>query len=309
MALRQTTMADLAVDVAGLKLRNPILLASGILDETGGSLLRVFKSGAGAVVSKSICLNPRTGYKNPTIVELENGMVNAMGLPNPGIEEYSAEVSKVTKAGAILIGSAFGKDEHEYALVAREFEKHGAAAVELNLSCPHAKGLGLEIAQSAEAVEGFTRAVKGAVGIPVMPKLSPNVTNIANLGIAAERGGADAIVAVNTVKAMAISAELKMPILSNKYGGLSGPAIKPIGLRCVYELHEAVGIPIVGVGGVTTGVDAAEYFMAGASAVQIGTALRTRGFGAFRLICREIQQFMEKEGFKTVSEMVGLAHE
>jgi dihydroorotate dehydrogenase (NAD+) catalytic subunit len=260
-------------------------------------------------VSKSICLLPRDGYKNPTIVELENGMINAMGLPNPGIEEYVAEVAKAVKAGAILVGSAFGKDEQEYASVAKEFEKHGAAAVELNLSCPHAKGLGLDIAQSAGAVEGFTRAVKGVVKIPVMPKLSPNVTNVANLGLAAERGGADAIVAINTVKAIAISTELRMPILSNKYGGLSGPAIKPIGLRCVYDLYAAVDIPIIGVGGVTTGLDAVEYFMAGASAVQIGTALRTRGYSAFRLICKEIQQFMEKEGFKTIGEMVGLAHE
>jgi len=302
-------MTDLAVKLAGLNLRNPTLLASGILDETGGSLLRVFKSGAGAVVSKSICLNPRTGYKNPTIVELENGMINAMGLPNPGIEEYGAEIAKAVKAGAILVGSVFGKDEHEYASVAKEFEKHGAVAVELNLSCPHAKGLGLEVAQSAAAVEGFTRAVKSVVRIPVMPKLSPNVTNVANLGLAAARGGADAVVAINTVKAIAISTELRTPILSNKYGGLSGPAIKPIGLRCVYDLYEAVDIPIIGVGGVATGLDAIEYFMAGASAVQIGTALRTRGYSAFRLICKEIQQFMEKEGFKIVGEMVGLAHE
>jgi len=302
-------MTDLAVELAGLSLRNPTLLASGILDETGGSLLRVFKSGAGAVVSKSICLHPRAGYKNPTIVELENGMINAMGLPNPGIEEYGTEIAKAVKSGVILVGSAFGKDEHEYASVAMEFEKHGAAAVELNLSCPHAKGLGLEIAQSAGAVEGFTRAVKSVVKIPVMPKLSPNVTNVANLGLAAERGGADAVVAINTVKAIAISAELRTPVLSNKYGGLSGPAIKPIGLRCVYDLYEAVDVPVIGVGGVTTGLDAVEYFMAGASAVQIGTALRTRGYSAFRLICKEIQQFMEKEGFKTVGEMVGLAHE
>ncbi len=302
-------MADLSVGVAGLKLRNPILLASGILDETGGSLVRVFKSGAGAVVTKSICLQSRAGYKNPTIVELETGMLNAMGLPNPGIEEYGAEVKKAVKAGAVVIGSVFGKDEREYGIVARRFEEYGASAVELNLSCPHAKGFGLEIAQSAEAVEGFTLAAKKAVKIPVMPKLSPNVTNVALLGEAAERGGADAIVAVNTVKALAISAELRMPILSNKYGGLSGPAIKPVGLRCVYDLYKAVDIPIIGVGGVTTGLDAVEYFMAGASAIEIGTAIRSRGVGVFRSVCKEIKQFMEKEGFKAVKEMVGLAHE
>ena len=302
-------MADLSVGVAGLKLRNPTLLASGILDETGGSLVRVFKSGAGAVVTKSICLQPRSGYKNPTIVELETGMLNAMGLPNPGIEEYGAEVKKAVKAGAVVIGSVFGKDEREYGTVARRFDEYGVSALELNLSCPHAKGFGLEIAQSAEAVEGFTLAAKEAVKIPVMPKLSPNVTNVALLGEAAERGGADAVVAVNTVKALAISAELRMPILSNKYGGLSGPAIKPIGLRCVYDLYEAVDIPIIGVGGVTTGLDAVEYFMAGASAIEIGTAIRSRGVGVFRSVCKEIKQFMEKEGFKAVKEMVGLAHE
>ena len=302
-------MADLSVGVAGLKLRNPTLLASGILDETGGSLVRVFKSGAGAVVTKSICLQPRSGYKNPTIVELETGMLNAMGLPNPGIEEYGAEVKKAVKAGAVVIGSVFGKDEREYGIVAMRFDEYGVSAVELNLSCPHAKGFGLEIAQSAEAVEGFTLAAKEAVKIPVMPKLSPNVTNVALLGEAAERGGADAVVAVNTVKALAISAELRMPILSNKYGGLSGPGIKPVGLRCVYDLYEAVDIPIIGVGGVTTGLDAVEYFMAGASAIEIGTAIRSRGVGVFRSVCKEIKQFMEKEGFKAVKEMVGLAHE
>ena len=302
-------MTDTSVRVAGLRLRNPTLLASGIIDETGGSLLRMFKGGAGAVVTKSISLHPREGYKNPTIVELDDGLVNAMGLPNPGIEEYAGEVNAAIKGGALVIGSVFGKDEKEYVAVAKRFEDLGAKAVELNLSCPHAKGLGLEIAQSAEAIEGFTRAVKKAVEIPVMPKLSPNVANLALLGDAAEGGGADAIVAINTVKAMTISPELRMPILSNKYGGLSGSAIKPVGLRCVYELYEAVDIPIIGVGGVTTGRDAVEYFMAGAAAVEIGTALRTRGFDAFNLICGEIKQFMEKERYGTVAEMVGLAHE
>ena len=302
-------MTDISVEVAGLKLRSPVILASGILDETGGSLLRAFNGGAGAVVTKSICMEPREGYKNPTIVELDGGMINAMGLPNPGIEEYASEVKRALKGGAVVIGSAFGKDVKEYVAVARRFDDLGAKAVELNLSCPHATGLGLEIAQSAEAVEEFTSAVQREVDVPVMPKLSPNVTNIAFLGEAAERAGAGAIVAVNTVKAMAISPELGIPILSNRYGGLSGPAIKPIGLRCVYELYEAVKIPIIGVGGVTTGRDAVEYFMAGASAVQMGTALRSRGMDAFRLVCREIEQFMEKESFDSVREMVGLAHE
>jgi len=302
-------MVNLAAKVAGLKLRNPTMLASGILDETGGSLLRVFNGGAGAVVTKSISLQPRAGYSNPTVVQLENGLINAMGLPNPGIEEYCGEVRKAVKGGAVVIGSVFGKDEEEYAEVARKFETYGVKAVELNLSCPHAKGLGLEIAQSAEAIERFTRAVKKTVKVPVMPKLSPNVADIASLGKATERGGADAIVAVNTVKAIAISPEMRTPILSSKHGGLSGPPIKPIGLRCVYDLYETVDIPVIGVGGVTTGRDAIEYFMAGASAVQMGTAVWMRGLDVFRLVCDEIQKFMNKEGYESVSEIVGLAHE
>jgi len=302
-------MANLAVKVAGLRLRNPTILASGLLDETGGSLARVYKSGAGAVVTKSICLEPRLGYKNPTIVELGSNMINAMGLPNPGIENYLGEVKRAIRAGAAVIGSVFGKDEKEYTAVARRFASSGVKAVELNLSCPHARGLGLEIAQSEAAVEGFTRAVKKAVRVPVMPKLSPNVSNIAALGKAAQRGGADAVVAVNTLKAMAISPELRMPILSNRYGGLSGSVLKPVGLRCVYDLYEALDIPVIGVGGVTTGRDAIEYFMAGASAVEIGTAIRTRGLDVFHLVFHEIDDFMEQEGFSNVREIVGIAHE
>src|SRR3990172_8340274 len=166
---------------------------------------------------------PRTGYPNPTIVELDVGMLNAIGLPNPGIEEFRDEVKVALDGGAVVIGSVFGKDADEYAIVAKRLASYGAVGIELNLSCPHAKGLGMEIAQSTEAVREFTAAVKGKVTVPVFPKLSPNVSNIAAFAQAAEDGGADAIVAINTLKAMAISPELKMPILSYRYGGVGGP--------------------------------------------------------------------------------------
>jgi dihydroorotate dehydrogenase (NAD+) catalytic subunit len=165
-------MSDLSVDIAGIRLRNPTMLASGFLDETGGSMLRVYKAGAGAVVTKSIGPQPRTGYPNPTIVELDIGMLNAIGLPNPGIEEFRDEVKVALDGGAVVIGSVFGKDADEYANVAKRLASYGAAGIELNLSCPHAKGLGTEIAQSTEAVREFTAAVKGKVNVPVFPKLS-----------------------------------------------------------------------------------------------------------------------------------------
>jgi len=184
-------MVDLRTEIAGVRLRNPTILASGFLDETGGSMARVYEAGAGAVVTKSIGPQPREGYPNPTIVELDAGLLNAVGLPNPGIVEYEHEVKRAQKAGAVVIGSVFGKDAGEYASVAAKMASYGVHAIELNLSCPHAKGLGTEIAQDEGAVRDFTRAVKDAVSLPVFPKLSPNVQDIASFAVAAEEGGAD----------------------------------------------------------------------------------------------------------------------
>ena len=301
-------MVDLRTEIAGVRLRNPTMLASGFLDETGGSLVRVFRAGAGAVVTKSIGPEPREGYANPTVVELDAGLLNAVGLPNPGIEEFQQELKEALAGKAVIIGSVYGKDAAEYAKVASRMADAGVVAIEMNLSCPHAKGLGTEIAQSEEAVKEFTRAVKDAVDLPVFPKLSPNVSDIASFALAAERGGADGIVAINTVKAMAISPELRMPILANRYGGLSGPAIRPIGVRAVYDIYEKVDIPVIGVGGVDSGIAALEYIMAGASAVQIGTALVGQGLGVFERVTKEMGSVLEDVGFKGVLEAVGVAH-
>ena len=301
-------MVDLRTELAGLRLRNPTILASGFLDETGGSLLRVFRAGAGAVVTKSIGPEPREGYDNPTVVELESGLLNAVGLPNPGVEAFLPELREALAGKAIVIGSVFGKDAAEYAKVAARLAEAGAAAIELNLSCPHAKGLGTEIAQSEEAVRDFTCAVKDAVNVPVFPKLSPNVADIASFAVAAEKGGADGIVAINTVKAMVIAPELRMPVLANKFGGLSGPAIRPIGVRAVYDIYEKVDIPVIGVGGVDSGRSALEYLMAGATAVQIGTALVGQGLGAFERVTKELGSLLEDIGFRSASEAVGVAH-
>jgi dihydroorotate dehydrogenase (NAD+) catalytic subunit len=285
------------------------MLASGFLDETAGSLLRAFHAGAGAVVTKSIGPEPREGYPNPTVVEVDGGLLNAVGLPNPGIAEFDREVRLAVKGKAVVIGSVYGKDAFEYANVAAKMAETGAVAIELNLSCPHAKGLGTEIAQSQEAVLEFTKAVKDVVDLPVFPKLSPNVSDIASLAAAAEKGGADGIVAINTVKAMVIAPELKIPVLANRFGGLSGPAIRPIGVRAVYDIYERVDIPVIGVGGVDSGRAALEYIMAGAKAVQVGTALVSQGLEVFGRIAKEMASVLEEVGFKSVEEAVGVAHE
>src|SRR2546426_4502042 len=289
---------NVSTAIAGLKLRNPTMLASGFLDETGGTLLRVFQAGAGAVVTKSIGPEPRAGNTNPTIVELDVGMLNAMGLPNPGMKDFGPEAKIALDGGAVVIGSVFGKDPEEYATVAKALQGYGVQAIELNLSCPHAKGLGTEIAEDPEAVREFTAAVKGKVTLPVMPKLSPNVSDIAEFARAAEDGGADAIVAINTLKAMAISPEVRTTILANKVGGLSGPALRPVGVRCVYEIYEAVDVPIVGVGGVETGRDALEYVMAGARAREIGPAGATHRVGRFGGRSAGVRAYMEERGGK-----------
>ena len=301
-------MAHLSVILCGLMMKNPTMLASGVLDETGRSMLEVAKAGAGALVTKSVGKEPRQGHGNPSIVELQCGLINAMGLPNPGMELYAAEVKEAKKGGVPVIGSVFGGTEDEIAELAGLMSKAGADAVELNLSCPHAKGFGAELGSTPELVESICRKAKKQVRIPLLAKLTPNTSSISSLAVAAERGGADAVVAINTLKAMAISPEARMPILANKVGGLSGPAIKSIGVRCVYEIFESVKIPIVGVGGISSGRDALEYVMAGATAVQIGTAVWTEGLEVFSKTSREIMQFMEENGFESVKDMVGVAH-
>jgi len=295
--------------LCGLRLRNPTMLASGVLDETAATMVEVARAGAGAVVTKSVGRSPREGHANPCVVELDVGLLNAMGLPNPGIEYFSEEVKAVKREGVTVIGSVIGGSEDELAEVAALMADAGADAVELNLSCPHAKGLGTEIGSTPENVERVCRASKERIKVPLFAKLTPNTSSISNLAKAAEMGGADAVVAINTLKGMAISPEARMPILANRFGGLSGPAIRPIGVRCVYEIHDAVEIPVIGVGGISTGRDALEYIMAGATAVQVGTAVWTRGPGVFKSICDDISRFMDEYGYSKVDDMVGAAHD
>ncbi|MCX8171004.1 MAG: dihydroorotate dehydrogenase [Candidatus Bathyarchaeota archaeon] len=299
---------NLRTQVAGLDMPNPTMLASGILGTTAEVLRGVADSGAGAVVTKSVGLKPKEGYPNPTVIQLECGFLNAVGLPNPGIHKFMEEIRSLRDLKVPLIVSVFGFSPKEYAETARLAVEAGARAVELNLSCPHVKGAGAEIGQDPEIVKLIVKAVKDQVDKPVFAKLTPNTSNISDLARAAASAGADAITAINTVKAMAINVETFKPILANKLGGLSGAAIKPIALRCVYEIYEAVNVPIIGCGGIRDWRDAVEFMLAGASAIQIGSAIALEGLSIFKRICEGISEFLERKGFRSVNEIVGLAH-
>ena len=304
--------------VTGLTLKNPTVLAAGILGTTGASLLRVARGGAGAVVTKSIGCAPNAGHPNPSMVETECGFLNAMGLPNPGYRNYREELSVVRGgrgAGGVggtgtaevpVIASVFGADAREFSDVASGLSDL-ADAIELNLSCPHADRYGASIGIDPALVLEITSAVKDVAPVPVWVKLTPNVTDITEIGLAAEEGGADAVVAINTVRAMAIDIESGVPILGNQFGGLSGAAIKPIAVKSVYDLYGALDIPIIGVGGISCWQDAIEMILAGACAVQIGSAVHN-GISVFRDVADGIAEYCHAHGC-TVDELCGIAHQ
>jgi dihydroorotate dehydrogenase (NAD+) catalytic subunit len=301
----------LATEIADLHLHNPTMLAAGILGLSAASLQEAAKQGAGAVVSKSIGLESRSGYGNPAVVQLDNyGLLNAIGLPNPGAEHFAQEIRdyKKNEPKAPIIASVFGFSANEFAQAAKILVTGGADAIELNVSCPHVKKTGSEIGQNPSLVSEVVKSVKSAIEKPVFVKLTPNVADISEVAKAAAHAGADAIVAINTVRGMAIDIETAYPILANKTGGLSGSALKPIAVRCVYEIYEAVTVPIIGCGGIAAWQDAVEFILAGASAVQIGTAIASQGLGVFRSVSNGIDRCVHDKGFGSVSEIVGLSH-
>jgi dihydroorotate dehydrogenase (NAD+) catalytic subunit len=255
--------------------------------------------GAGGVVTKSIGPVPKEGHAGPCVAVLDDGILNAMGLPNPS-KDFVEEIAPLVKRPVIV--SIFGGNPGEFATVAGWFAGK-VAGFELNLSCPHAEGYGAAIGTDPALVEACTRAVS-SLGIPTWVKLTPNVTDITAIGKAAERGGATAIVAVNTLKAMRISTALRRPVLGNRYGGLSGSAIFPVAVRCVYELYEACTCPIIGCGGISNADNVIEMMMAGAQAVEIGSAVQ-RNTQIFETIKNELYA---KKGLAP-EEIVGCAHD
>lgn len=272
------------------------------------SMNRIVKVGAGAVITKSVGIEPRVGYVNPTVVQAEAGLINAMGLPNPGIDVYAEEIKfSKTILRAPLIVSVFGYSADDYATVAKKATGSGADAIELNVSCPHVKQTGAEIGQNPKLLSEVVQKVKASINKPLIVKLSPNVADISVLAQAAVKAGADALTAINTLKAIAIDTETMMPILNNIKGGLSGAAIKPVALRCVYDIADACNVPIIGCGGVTNWRDAVEFFLAGASAVQIGTAVADN-IEVFQSVTKGVETYLRKKHYGSVKEIVGLAH-
>ena len=287
------------VSVGGVALDNHMLLAAGILGTTGSSLNRMLSLGAGGVVTKSIGPDPKDGHAGPCLAVLDDGILNAMGLPNPS-KDFVDEIALLAKKPVLV--SIFGGNPAEFALVASWFEGR-VAGFELNLSCPHAEGYGAAIGTDPARVEACTRAVS-VTGVPTWVKLTPNVTDITSIGKAAERGGARAIVAINTLKAMRISTGMRKPVLGNRYGGLSGTAVFPVAVRCVYELYESCNIPIIGCGGISSADNVIEMMMAGASAVEIGSAV-LNNVKIFETIKAELYK---KDGMMP-EEIIGCAHD
>ena len=297
----------LEVNLSGLKLKSPIILASGILGVSFSSMRRVFDAGAGAVTTKSIGPKPRKGYKNPSIIEIYPGtFMNSVGLGNPGIKEFISEIKEIKKYNIPLIVSVFGNTNDIYLDVAIEAENAGADAIEINISCPHAEvsSIGINKDLTFEIVNFLKRELK----IPLYVKLNPNVTNIAEIAIAAEKGGADGVVAINTLSAMKIDVITKRPILSHGSGGLSGKAIHPIAVKKVYDLYKVLKIPIIGCGGIASWQDVVEFFLAGASAVQIGTALYKKT-EIITEINHGITRYLKDNKYGSINDIKGLAHQ
>jgi len=296
----------LEINLSGLKLKSPLILASGILGVSYSSMNRVIDAGAGAVTTKSIGPTPRKGYKNPSIIEIYPGtFMNAVGLGNPGIDNFISEIKEIKDNKIPLIVSVFGDTNEVYLEVAVKAEKAGADAIEINISCPHAEvaSIGIDKDLTFEIV----KFLKKSLNVPLFVKLNPNVTNLSEIALAAERGGADGVVAINTLAAMVIDVKTKRPILSHGSGGLSGKAIHPIAVKKVYDLYKILKIPIIGCGGADSWEDVVEFFLAGASAVQIGTALY-KGTETLANINEGVISYLRENEYKSINDIKGIAH-
>jgi len=295
--------------IAGVKLENPTVLAAGVLGNTGEILKRVALNGAGAVTTKTIGLKPRKGNKNPTVVDLGDVFFNAMGLPNPGADAFVDELRIAKEGGKPVISSIFGKDANEFAEVAKILSKAEPDLFELNISCPNVES-GAAFGCDPKAAASIVKKVKEVTDIPMSVKLTPNTHLLVQVATEVEKAGADVITAINTVgPGMVIDVETGVPVLANKFGGMSGRFIKPIALKCVYDIGKAVKIPIIGIGGVYSGQDAAEMIMAGASAVGIGTAVKDQYLDVFKKVCDELENILDRKKLKSMKELVGSVKE
>src|SRR3989338_5792134 len=298
----------LQANLCGIKLKNPTILASGILGVTKESVARIGKLGAGAVTLKSLCHEERFGNSNPTMFGYDDVFFNAVGLPGQGIDSAMNDFGRLDNLSVPVIGSIYGYRIEQFGEVAKKMASLRPAMIEIDISCPH-MDYGKPYYADPELTAKVTQTVKKNSGkIPISIKLSPNVYDIKEIAHAAEKSGADAITAINTATGMVIDVDARKPVLANKIGGISGPALKQIALRCVYEIFENVKIPIIGTGGVTYGKDAIEMVMAGATGIGIGTGMYYRGIDVFKKICDEMEDWMKKNKIKNLEEIRGCAH-
>ena len=281
------------------------MLASGILGISLEVFARLYKDGAGALVTKSLSKEPWEGYDNPTIIGVKSGYLNAVGLSNPGAPYFAKMISSNTTVPIIV--SLVGSVEEDFTFMIKQFENVKILGYELNLSCPHVEKVGLEVGDDPNLVRKIVKSVKSHSKVPVIAKVGLGSLDYLETVRAACESGIDAITAINTVRAMGIDVETTRPLLSNKIGGLSGSAIKPIAIRCVYEISSKFDIPVIGCGGVSDWEDAVEFILAGASAIQVGSAIGEKWIGVFSEINNGISKYMEKKGFSKIKEMVGIA--
>ncbi|MFH2058907.1 MAG: dihydroorotate dehydrogenase [Pseudomonadota bacterium] len=299
----------MTIQFLGKPLKNPMVLASGILGNSRDILERVYQNGCGLVTMKSIGPEPRDGHNNPTVLDLGHGMINAVGLPSPGYLNMENEWNDLEDRDFPIIASIYGGSVKEYQDVARFVSKKAPNFIEINISCPNSEKHGMIFGVNAQSSHEVVSAVKKVINVPLIVKLTPQALDIAGIAKACEDAGADAICAINTVgPGMVIDIESQMPVLAFKKGGLSGPMIKPIAIRCVFDIYKAVNIPIIGLGGVTTGLDAIEMVMAGASLVGIGSAVKYRGIDVFSKVASEMEIWL-KDHDTTLSAIKGAAHQ
>ena len=299
-------MIDTSITICGVPFKNPIITASGTFG-FGKEYAEFYDINAlGGICTKGVTKEPREGNPSPRIAETPMGILNSVGLQNPGVDGFIAEdIPFLSTLSTVVIANVAGKTIEDYCYTAEKVDAQGAVRmIELNISCPNVKAGGMAFGVLPESVERITKEVRKCVKKPLIVKLSPNVANIADNARAAESGGADCLSLINTVGGMAIDWKRRRPILANICGGLSGPAIKPIALKMVYEVHKAVKLPIIGMGGILTADDVMEFLVAGASAVQIGSANIFDPSAGIKLV-NELTNLMKSSNINSVREVIG----
>ena len=297
---------DLSVSLGGLKIKNPVMSASGTFGYGREFSDFVNPASLGAVVTKGISLKPRPGNKPPRIVETPAGMLNAIGLENVGLESFvNDKLPWLVERGATVIANILGETASEYAALARGLDRaEGVGLIEVNVSCPNVAAGGLAFGTDPTATADVVRAVRKSTSLPLMVKLTPMTTDITTVARAAVQAGADCLSLINTIPALAVDLASKRPRLANGVGGLSGPAIKPVALRLVWQTAQAVDVPVVGVGGIMTAEDALEFMLVGASAVQVGTANFINPRAALDIL-EGVEKYFLQEGLGKISDLVG----